>query len=333
MFDPTGLAAVDPHTDEAALVEQITWLERVKSAAAAGHARASAALDDKRCAGQAGSGVPAAERGRGVASEIGLARHDSPARGAHHLRVAKTLVADMPHTLAALECGALSEWRAGLIVREAAALSAADRRILDAELCADVTKLEGMGNTRISAAAKTIAHRLDDQAAADRAAKAAADRRVTIRPAPNAMSYVTALLPAAQGVSVFTALNRDAATSDDPRSRGAVMADTLVERVTGRPAWVPEPVAVNLVLSDETLLGGDTTSAVIDGYGPIPASLAPQPGRRGGHRRAIQADATEAVSAPQDGGTGGHGIPLATLPRRSGQVHPAAGSDLSHPIL
>jgi hypothetical protein len=274
MFDLTELAAVDPLADEAALVEQIAGLERVKSAAAAGQVRASAALDERRRADEAASGVLAAERGRGVASEIGLARRDSPARGARHLRVAKTLVADMPHTLAALECGALSEWRAGLIAREAADLSAADRRILDAELCADVTALDGMGDKRISAAAKAIAHRLDDRAAAERAAKAQADRRVTIRPAPDAMSYVTALLPAAQAVSVFAALNRAARAADDNRSRGAVMADTLVERVTGRPAWQPEPVAVNLVLSDETLLGGDTSPAVLEGYGPIPASVA-----------------------------------------------------------
>lgn len=48
MFDLAGLAAVDPHADEAALVEHITQLERVKSAAAAGQARASALLDAKR---------------------------------------------------------------------------------------------------------------------------------------------------------------------------------------------------------------------------------------------------------------------------------------------
>jgi hypothetical protein len=274
MFDLAELAAGDPHADEAALVEQIAWLERVKSAAAAGQARASAALDVKRRAGEAAAGVSAVERGRGVASEIGLARRDSPARGARHLRVATTLVADMPHTLAALECGALSEWRASLIVREAADLSAEDRRILDAELCADVSRLDGMGDKRITAAAKAIAHRLDDRAATERAVKAEADRRVSIRPAPGAMSYVTALLPAAQGASVYAALNRAAASSDDHRSRGAVMADTLVERVTGRPAWVAEPVAVNLVLSDETLLGGDSSPAVIEGYGPIPASVA-----------------------------------------------------------
>ena len=52
------------------------------------------------------------------------------------------------------------------------------------------------------------------------------------------------------------------------------MADTLVQRVTGRPAGTPEPVAVNLVLSDQTLPGGDNTPAVVDGDGPIPASVA-----------------------------------------------------------
>ena len=52
------------------------------------------------------------------------------------------------------------------------------------------------------------------------------------------------------------------------------MADTLVERATGRDATVPTPIAVNLVLSDETLLGGDSAPADICGYGPIPAAVA-----------------------------------------------------------
>jgi hypothetical protein len=92
MFDLGALAAVDPRADGAALVERIAELERVKSAAPAGQVRASPALDDKSRAGEAVSGVLAAERGRGVASEIALARHDSPARGARHLRVATMLV-------------------------------------------------------------------------------------------------------------------------------------------------------------------------------------------------------------------------------------------------
>ena len=94
------------------MIEQIAGLERLKSAAAAGQARAAAALDERRRADEAAAGVPARQRGRGVASEVALARRDSPARGGRHLGLAKALVHEMPHTLAALECGALSEWRA-----------------------------------------------------------------------------------------------------------------------------------------------------------------------------------------------------------------------------
>ena len=202
------------------------------------------------------------------------ARRDSPARGGRHLGFAKALVHEMPHTLAALECGALSEWRATLIVRESACLDVDDRRVLDTELCGDVTKLDGMGDARVAAAAKEIACRLDVQAVVDRAAKAEGDRTVTIRPAPDTMTYVTALLPVAQGVGVYAALKRAADTTFDGRSRGQVMADTLVERVTGRPAEQPEPVAVNLVMSDQTLLGDDNSPAWLHGYGPIPATVA-----------------------------------------------------------
>jgi hypothetical protein len=255
MFDLDELAAVDPHADEAALIEQIAWLERVKSAASAGQARAAAALDEKRRAEETAAGVPKAKQGRGVASEVALARRDPAARGGRHLGLAKALVHEMPHTLAALECGALSEWRATLIARESACLTVEDRRVLDAELCADVSKLEGMGDARITAAAKEIAARLDAQAVVDRAAKAEADRTVTNRPAPDCMTYVSALLPVAQGVGGYAALKRAADTTFDDRSRGQVMADTLVERVTGRPAEEPEPVALNLVMSDQALWG------------------------------------------------------------------------------
>src|SRR5277367_3094852 len=172
------LAAVDPASGESALVERIAELERMKSAAAAGQARAAAALDAARRAAESVAGMPSARRGRGIASEIALARRDSPARGGRHLGFAKALVCEMPHTLAALECGALSEWRATLIVRESACLDVEDRRRLDAELCGDVGKLDGMGDARITAAAKEIACRLDVQAVVDRAARAQADRSV-----------------------------------------------------------------------------------------------------------------------------------------------------------
>ena len=45
-------------------------------------------------------------------------------------------------------------------------------------------------------------------------------------------------------------------------------------KVTGRPAQEPEPVAVSLVISHQTLLAGYNGSAVMSGYGPIPAAVA-----------------------------------------------------------
>ncbi len=135
MFEPT--VAADPIAYEASLVERIAELERRKSAAAAEQARVTADLDAARRAREAADGVPAAKRGRGLAAEIALARHDSPNRGGRHLGFARALVHEMPYTLAALESGALSEWRATLIVRESACLSLEDRRTLDVRMCAD----------------------------------------------------------------------------------------------------------------------------------------------------------------------------------------------------
>ena len=154
MFDLLTFSAVDQHADEAALIKRIADLERVKAAAAAGQARAAAALDERRRADEAAAGVPRRQRGRGVASEIALARRDSPARGGRHLGFAKALVYEMPHTLAALETGVLSEWRATLIVRESACLAVEDRQTLDAELCSDMSNLDGMGDARAAAAAR-----------------------------------------------------------------------------------------------------------------------------------------------------------------------------------
>jgi hypothetical protein len=88
------------------------------------------------------------------------------------------------------------------------------------------------------------------------------------------MTYVTALLPMKHGVSVYATLRRSADTCGDGRPRGQVMADTFVERITGRPAEVPVPIAIDLVITDETLLGGDQTPARVPGYGPIPAAIA-----------------------------------------------------------
>jgi hypothetical protein len=274
MFDNPMEAG--PAGDESALIDGIAALERLKAAAAARQARLTVALEVARRESEAAAGLPSARRGRGLAAEVALARGESPVRGARHLGFAKALVHEMPHTLAALEAGVLSEWRATILVRESACLDREDRTRLDAELCADPSRLTGMGDAALSAAAKAIAYRLDPHAVVDRAAKAQSDRTVTIRPAPDTMTYLTALLPVAQGVSVYAALKRQADVCPDGRTRGQVMADTLVERVTGRPADQPADVAVTVVISDQALFGVDSSPAIVAGYGPVPSPVAQQ---------------------------------------------------------
>ena len=134
----------------------------------------------------------------------------------------------MPHTLAALETGELNEWRATLLVRETACLTAADRAAVDEHLAADTGTLTGTGDRALVAAARTAAYRLDPRSVTQRAAHAATERHVSLRPAPDAMACLTALLPVAQGVALYTALTRHADTlrnAGDPRTRGQVMAD------------------------------------------------------------------------------------------------------------
>ena len=262
---------IDGAASEAQLRARVEEFERLKSAAAAAQARATALWAAKRRDAEAAAGVPAAKRGKGLASEVALARHDAPVCGNTHLGMARALVEEMPHTLAALEAGVLSEWRATLIVKESACLTVEHRRALDDELCADMDRLVGWGNKRVEAEAAAIAARLDAAAVVDRARKAPEERHVSIRPAPDAMVHVSALLPMAQGVAVWAALKRQADVTCDGRSRGQVMADTLVERVTGRPAQAPVPVALNMMLADTTLFGEDECPGWVADYGPVPA--------------------------------------------------------------
>ncbi|OBC04646.1 HNH endonuclease [Mycobacterium sp. 852013-50091_SCH5140682] len=272
MFE--SMFEVDAEASEAELRAQVETFERLKSAAAAAQARATALWAAKRRAAETAAGIPASRRGRGLASEVALARHDAPVCGGTHLGMAHALVHEMPHTLAALECGALSDWRATLIVRESACLSVEHRRQLDAEMCADPSRLHGWGNARVQAEAKKIAAKLDAAAVVARSAKAAEDRCVTIRPAPDTMTYVTVLLPVEQGVAVYAAAKHAADTTFDERTRGQIMADTVYERVTGRPADQPVPIELNLVMADTTLAGDDDAPAWVGNYGPVPAGFA-----------------------------------------------------------
>lgn len=137
-----------------------------------------------------------------------------------------------------------------------------------------------MGDRQLVRHVKAIAYRLDPVSVLNRARQAEADRRVSLRPAPDTMAYLIALLPAAQAVAAYAALTGAADTARsaaDERGKGAVMADTLVERVTGQTNADEVEVEVQVVISDQALFGdgdgdqGDETPAQLAGYGTVPA--------------------------------------------------------------
>lgn len=266
--------------DPAALVEEIRALEELACAAQARQARLTAAFDVAEQARQAAAGTRASERGRGIGEQIALARRESPHRGRQHLSLARILP-ELPHTAEAFRRGLVTEWRVVVMARETACLDREARTTIDRALAADPDAFASYSDRTVLAEIRKLTARLDPAAVAERRRRAEAERRVTLRPAPDTMAYLTVLLPVAQAVATYATLVRDADTdraAGDPRSRGQVMADTLVTRVTGAPAAgngrPVVPVAVGLVMTDRAAFAGAHDDAALDGHGPIPADLA-----------------------------------------------------------
>ncbi|HSP61333.1 MAG TPA: HNH endonuclease, partial [Ornithinimicrobium sp.] len=122
-----------------------------------------------------------------------------------------------------------------------------------------------------------LAYEVDPAGFMTRARRAAADRGVSLRPAPDVMGLLCARLPAAQAIATPQVLRTHAAgarAAGDPRTLNQLMADELVARVTGRTVVDGIDVEIGLVLTDATLLAGDSAAADLTGYGPLPADLA-----------------------------------------------------------
>ncbi len=265
-------------------INLIAALEELTSSANAAQARATAELAASQHAQQRAAGVPADRCGRGIAAQIALARRTSPHRGGQLLGIARALSDEMPHTMRALATGAINEWRATILVRESACLSVEARTILDEEVCGDPAALTGLGVRAIAARARRVSARLDAAALVARARKAESERCVTLRPAPDQMVYLTALLPMKTGIAAYAAVKRLAeqavATGSAAGGLGAAMADSLVHRLTGREPADPVAVQVGLVMTETALLapagtpGAEEPAWVEDVAMPVPAAWA-----------------------------------------------------------
>lgn len=273
--------------DDMGRIDLIRALEELVCTATAAQAALAAELADSVETDHEGLGVPSARRGQGVAAQVALARRESPHRGQRHLGLARVVRRELPHTWAAWRGGRITEWRATLIARETACLSLEHRLAVDKALATDADALEAMSDRQVVGAAQVEATRLDAAAQVARRRMAESERRVSIRPAPDSMVWLTTLLPVKEGVATYATLTRAAdraRAQGDPRTRGQVMADTLVESVLDSVGSGTEkgasrsrtsvPVTLGVVMTDAALFGGADDAAHLEGFGPIPAELA-----------------------------------------------------------
>lgn len=265
--------AATPAHDESALVGCVTRAEQMMASLGAVQRRASVAYRDSRIAVQRAAGVRAAHLGRGVAEEIGLARRISPVQAGNQIALAGVLVQSLPRTARLLAQGQISAWAADDVAKAVMVLDDAHRAQVDEDLA---PQLPHVTARRAGALARARADELDQETALARYQRAVAQRAVSIRPLSDALVRVSATLPTAEGVAVYAALDagaRRAQAAGDSRTRGQHMADSLVARVTGQESAADLDIELQLLMTDQALLGGEEQTAWLDGT-PIPAAIA-----------------------------------------------------------
>ena len=288
-----GLAEAGVHgelrtVDDAKLIDMLADLRRLRSATAALEAQVQVAFDAAQRQSAMERGVPRKDAGKGVAEQVALVRGVSAYRAANDLALVRGLVGELPATMGRLVDGTVSEQAALHVARETVCLMPEDRAVVDARVA---DRIAGVSARRAASLTRAEAARVDGESVVRRIRQAEKDRCVSVRPAPDAMVYLSALLPVKEGIAAYAALTRRADTlraSGDDRSRGAIMADTLVARLTGLEQADRIPVEVQLVMPAAALLparcqpnpdGGKSAEPVGEvcgwiGEHPIPGEIA-----------------------------------------------------------
>ena len=163
--------------------------------------------------------------------------------------------------MAALRAGVCSERVAVAVVQASATLSVADRAVVDARVGPLLGRL---GVKQAGAAAARVAAELDAASVVARMEAAVKSRRVSVRPAPDGMAYLSVLGPLKEVVGAYAAVQARSravvsgqCAEEGPQGRGvgAVAADTALRVLSGRASGQLQPVEVHLVITDRSLLG------------------------------------------------------------------------------
>ncbi|WP_109472114.1 HNH endonuclease [Ornithinimicrobium cavernae] len=258
----------------AQLCDLLHGLELAKNALSAAQARVTVVATETLRDEAVAAGAPPSRADKGISAQLALARRESPHAGSRHVGFARAVVTEMPHLHEGTSAGLVPEWTATKVVAATACLSREHRGLVDAHLAG---RFEQASDKELVAAARAKAYELDPYAFTNRGRRAARDRRVTVRPAPDVMSMVSGYLPVAQGVACYASLDAAAkalrATGDE-RSMDQLRADLFVQRLTGQAEADRVPIEVGLVMSDRALMGASEEAARLQGFGPVPAPYA-----------------------------------------------------------
>ncbi|WP_461174409.1 HNH endonuclease [Arthrobacter sp. Z1-9] len=265
----------------AAVARSEAKLAAVKAEAVAVFAGATKVLNPP-----ASSPYEATAQDRSLVAEVGCVLAIGDRAAGALLADSHTLTTSLPRTLAALQSGTISWAHARTMVDQTVGLDPAGAAALEAHFldpeapgAARRCPVGEMPAYRFKAKARGWRERHHPESLEKRHAKGVADRRVEYWPDNDGTAWIAACLPADQASAIWdrlTDISRDMQGPEESRTLSQLRADVAAGWLLGgTTTGIPSPRAQVLVTVPVfSLMGLTDEPAMLDGYGPIPASMA-----------------------------------------------------------
>ncbi len=284
-----GEAGADPLRDQAdACLDGLAEVARMEARLAAlkvhfaaGYAAAAVAMTSPTA-----SPPERAARQLAVTAEVACVLTVSERSAAALLEEAATLTTGLPLTLSALRAGTLSWQHARVMCDETSGLEPSAATALEAHFLDPEAPFAARGCPagelvpgRFRAKARSWRERHHPVSLEVRHRKGVADRRLEYAPDRDGMAWLSAYLPAEAAAGVWARATEAARALQGPsesRTLTQLRADVAATwLLAGVAEGTPSPAAQVLVTVPVlTLAGAGEEPALLDGYGPIPASMA-----------------------------------------------------------